>query len=175
MAEVLNTISLFFIPAVLSIVIGYGIYKRAPVYDYFIVGVKDGLKSAVEILPFIIAIFVGIEAMVSSGAMNVLQDLAEPLFSLFGIPKELTSLIILRPVSGSGSMGMLEHVLAAYGPDSFIGRCASVMTGSCETVFYVFAVYFGVTSVKRMRHCLPVGIVGYIAGVIASVMICRYI
>lgn len=175
MAEILNSVSLFFIPVVLSVVIGYGIYKRAPIYDYFITGVKDGLKTAVEILPFIIAIFVGIEAMVSSGAMDFIQDLVAPVFGLLGIPKELTSLIVLRPVSGSGSLGMLEHVLSTYGPDSFVGRCASVMTGSCETVFYVFAVYFGVTSVKRMRHCLPVGLIGYVAGVIASVFVCRYI
>ncbi len=175
MAQILNTISLFFIPAVLSVVIGYGLYRRAPIYDYFIEGVKEGLQSAVEILPFIIAIFVGIAAVVSSGAMEFLQDLAAPLFQAFGVPKELTSLIILRPVSGSGSMGVLEHVLSTYGPDSFVGRCASVMTGSCETVFYVFAVYFGVTSVKRMRHCLPVGLVGYLAGILASVFICRYI
>ena len=175
MAEILNGLSLCFIPAVLTLVIGYGIYRKAPVYDYFISGVKDGLKTAVELLPFIIAIFVGIESLVCSGAMGFLEDLAEPVFRFFAIPKELTSLVILRPVSGSGSMGILEHILATYGPDSHIGRSASVMMGSCETVFYVLAVYFGVTSVKHMRHCLPVGLISYIIGILASVFICRYI
>lgn len=175
MAEILNSVSLLFIPAALSLVIGYGLFKRAPVYDYFIKGVKEGLGTALEILPFIIAIFVGIEALVSSGAMGFLEGLTEPIFAFLGVPKEIASLVLLRPVSGSGSMGILEHILSSCGPDSYAGRCASVMMGSSETVFYVLAIYFGVTSVRRMRHCLPVGMLGYAAGILAAVFICRYI
>ena len=173
MTETLNTISLLFIPVMLSVIIGYGFYKKAPVYDYFIEGVKEGLKSAAEIMPFLIAIFVGIEALSVSGAMNGLEKLTSPILTRLGIPAELTPLILLRPVSGSGSLGLLEHILSSCGADSFAGRCASVMSGSCETVFYVFAVYFGVTSVQRTRHCLPVGLAGYAAGVAASVLVCK--
>lgn len=173
MAEILNTFSLCFIPAILSIIIGFGFYKKAPVYDYFVEGVKEGLKSAVEIMPFLIAIFVGIEALSASGVIEALEKLAAPFLGKLGVPEELTSLILLRPVSGSGSLGVLEHILAKCGPDSFAGRCASVMLGSCETVFYVFAVYFSVTAVERTRYCLPVGLLGYAAGVIASVAVCR--
>lgn len=175
MAEVLGQLSIFFIPGILTIVIGYGVLHREPVYDYFVEGAKDGIKSAVEILPFIIAIFVGIEALTSSGALEWLEGLLSPLFHFFGIPKELASLILLRPVSGSGSLVVVEKIVTQYGADSFVGRCASVMAGSCETIFYVMAVYFGATAVKRVRHALLVGIVGYVAGIFASVAVCMYL
>ena len=174
-ASVLNNVSLFFIPGIITIVIFFGIYKKAPVYDLFIEGTKDGLKTAMEILPFIIAIFVGIESLVSSGAMNFLESFLAPVFQFLGIPKELISLILLRPVSGSGSLVLVEKIITQYGPDSFIGRSASVMVGSCETIFYVLAVYFGATAVKNIRHAVSAGLIGYIIGIFASLIACMYI
>jgi len=174
-ASVLNQISLFFIPGIITLVIFFGIYKKAPIYDLFIDGAKDGLKTAMELLPFIIAIFIGIESLVSSGAMEFLEKALGPVFQLMGIPKELISLILLRPVSGSGSLVLVERIINQYGPDSFIGRSASVMVGSCETIFYVLAVYFGVTSVKHIRHAFSAGMIGYIVGIFASLLACMYI
>lgn len=174
-ASVLNHISLFFIPGIVTLVIFFGIWKKAPVYDLFIEGTKDGLKTAMEILPFIIAIFIGIEALTSSGAMNFLESVLGPVFEFFGVPKELISLVLLRPVSGSGSLVVVEKIIELYGPDSFIGRSASTMAGSCETVFYVLAVYFGATSVKNIRHAFSAGMVGYIVGIFASLLVCMYI
>lgn len=175
MSSVLGNISLFFIPGMLTIIMGYGIYKREPIYNHFIEGTKDGLKTAAEILPFIIAIFVGIEALVSSGAMSFLEMIFAPIFNLIGIPEELVSMILLRPVSGSGSLVLVERIIEAHGADGLIGRAASVMVGSCETVFYVLAVYFGATAVKNMRHALSAGLIGYLVGVVASIYICMYI
>ncbi len=174
-ASVLNYISLFFIPGIITLVIFFGICKRAPVYDLFIEGTRDGLKTAMELMPFIIAIFIGIEALVSSGAMQFLESLLGPVFRFFGVPKELISLVLFRPVSGSGSLVLVEKIVNQYGPDSFIGRSASVMMGSCETVFYVLAVYFGATSVKNIRHSFSAGMVGYLVGIFASLIVCMYI
>ena len=171
MSSILNTVSSLFIPIIIIGVIAYGIYKKAPVYDYFTAGAKEGLKTCVEMLPFIIAIFIGIEAITSSGAMEFFQKIIGPFMELIGIPRELTSIIILRPVSGSGSVVLAERLMRTYGTDSLVGTSASVMVGSCETVFYVLALYYGVTSVKKLRHALPAGIIGYIAGVLASVYI----
>lgn len=174
-ASVLNHISLFFIPGIITLVIFFGIYKRAPIYDLFIEGTRDGLKTAMELMPFIVAIFIGIEALVSSGAMQFMENVLGPIFQFFGVPKELISLVLFRPVSGSGSLVLVEKIVNEYGPDSFIGRSASVMMGSCETIFYVLAVYFGATSVKNIRHAFSAGMVGYLVGIFASLLACMYI
>lgn len=169
MSSLLNNLSTLFIPVVITIVISYGIYKKAPIYDYFISGAIDGLKTAAGMLPFIIAIFIGIEAVTSSGVIDLFQKLCTPLFRFLHIPSELTSIIILRPVSGSGSLVLAEQIMQKSGVDSFAGISSAVMVGSCETVFYVLALYFGVTSVKKLRHAVHAGIIGYIVGVLASV------
>lgn len=175
MSAFFSTLSALFIPAMFTGIIGYGLFKKAPVYDLFVSGAKDGLKTAVEILPFLIAIFIGIEALVSSGAMDFFQRLLSPLLSFFHIPEELISLILLRPVSGSGSLVLAERIMAENGPDGLVGRAASVMVGSCETVFYVLALYFGVTAVKNIRHAFIAGVAGYVVGIFASIFICRII
>lgn len=172
MSNILAIISIFFIPLFITVILIYGLKKRIPIYDVFITGAKDGLSTCIEILPFIIGIFIAIEALTSSGAMAFIQSTVAPLFEVFRVPEELISLIMLRPVSGSGSLAIVEHIMTEYGPDSYVGRAAAVMTGSCETVFYVLALYFGVTSVKKMRHAFSAGLIGYISGVFASVYIC---
>lgn len=173
MSTALSTLSVFFIPVIITIIIVYGLKKKAPVYDLFAEGAKDGISTAIEILPFIIAIFIGIEAITSSGAMEWLQTILGPVFEFFGIPEDLISLILLRPVSGSGSLVLAQRIMEDCGPDSLVGRAASVMVGSCETVFYVLALYFGVTAVKKMRHAFAAGLIGYIIGILASVFICN--
>lgn len=173
MTAFLSAVSIFFIPVIITSIILYGLRKKAPVYDLFTEGAKDGIKTAVEILPFIIAIFIGIEAITSSGAMAWLENILGPIFEKIGIPRQLLSLILLRPVSGSGSMVLAERIMEASGVDTFIGRSAAVMVGSCETVFYVLALYFGVTAVKKMRHAFPAGLIGYIVGIIASLLVCK--
>ena len=173
MIDFLGILSFCFIPGLMTIIIGHGLIKGTAVYESFVEGAKDGIATALEILPFIIAIFIGIDAMVSSGAMMFLEDFLGPLIEKIGIPRELSSLILLRPVSGSGSLALMERMVTTYGANSFIGKTAAVMVGSCETVFYVMALYFGVTAVKKIRHSLAAGVIGYIAGVIASVWICR--
>ncbi len=171
----LSTVSIFFIPVIISVILLHGLKKGVPVYDLFAEGAKDGMKICIEILPFIIAIFIAIEALTSSGAISWLEELLSPVLTFFGIPKELTSLILLRPVSGSGSLILAEEIMKNYGVDTLIGRSAAVMAGSCETFFYVLALYFGVTSVKKMRHAFSAGLIGYIIGIFASVYICMII
>lgn len=174
MSSFLSIFSVLFLPILITIILLYGIRKKTPIYDVFIDGAREGLHTCVEILPFIIGIFIAIEALTSSGAMSFMEKAASPLFDLLGIPEELISLIILRPVSGSGSLVVVEGIMESAGPDSFIGRSAAVMVGSCETVFYVLALYFGVTSVKKMRHAFAAGLIGYIAGIFASVYLCKF-
>ena len=171
----LSTISLFFIPVIITVILLHGLKNKVPVYDLFSEGAKDGIAAALEILPFIIAIFVAINALTSSGAIDWLQNLFSPFLNLIGIPEELTTLILLRPISGSGSLLLAEEIMREHGVDTLIGRSAAVMAGSCETFFYVLALYFGVTSVKKMRHAFIAGLIGYVTGVLMSVYICMII
>lgn len=175
MSDILSVFSIFFLPLLITVILLYGIKKKTPIYDVFIEGAKEGLKTCVDILPFIIGIFIAIEALTSSGAMDFIEKISQPVFGLLGIPEDLISLIFLRPVSGSGSLVVAEKIMEEVGPDSFAGRSAAVMVGSCETIFYVLALYFGVTSVKKMRHAFVAGLIGYIAGIFASVYICKFI
>lgn len=174
MSSILSVFSILFLPFLITTILIYGIKTKTPIYDVFIEGARDGLKTCIDILPFIIGIFIAIEALTSSGAMSFIESTAAPFFRLIHIPEELISLILLRPVSGSGSLVVVENIMNTVGPDSFIGRSAAVMAGSCETVFYVLALYFGVTSVKKMRHAFAAGLIGYITGVFASVYICKF-
>jgi len=175
MTVFLSTISIFFIPVIITVILIHGLVNKVPVYDLFSEGAKDGINTAVEILPFIIAIFVAINALIASGAINCLQSLLSPLLDILGIPEELTSLILLRPISGSSSLLLAEDIMKTNGVDTLIGRSAAVMAGSCETFFYVLALYFGVTSVKKMRHAFSAGLIGYLIGVLLSVYVCMLI
>lgn len=173
MTDILSIFSVLFLPFLIAVILIYGVKSKIAVYDIFIRGAKEGLHTCVDILPFIVGIFIAIEALTSSGAMNFIQKIVSPVFNIIGVPEELISVILLRPVSGSSSLAVVQTVMEAAGPDSFVGRAAAVMVGSCETVFYVLALYFGVTAVKKMRHALAAGLIGYIAGIFASVYICK--
>ena len=174
-SPVFSFVTAGFIPIMAAVIIGWGLYRRAPVYDYFIEGARRGLSTAMDILPFLIGIFLAINCLTASGFLGFINQLLHPLFQFLNIPAELLPLICLRAVSGSGSLMIVQNIMETAGPDSYTGRVACVMSGGCETVIYVLALYFGVTRVKKMRHALIGGLIGYLTGVIVSLIICRYI
>ena len=173
MSGILYLITAGFIPAMAAVIIAYGLIKKAPVYDYFIEGARKGLTTAFEILPFLIGIFLAINCLSASGLMGLINLIFQPLFALLGIPPDLLPLIFLRAVSGSGSLMIVQNIMETAGPDSYAGRVACVMSGGCETIIYVLALYFGVTHAKNMRHTLKGGLIGYFTGVIVSLLVCR--
>ena len=175
MNSIFSLCSTAFIPAVSLIIILYGIMHKAPVYDYFIEGAKEGLKTAIEILPFLIGIFLAVNSLTASGTLKLIDNFFSPLFNFTKIPSELLPLIFLRAISGSGSYIILQDILESVGPDSYAGRVACVMTGGCETIIYVLALYFSVTHAKEMRHAFKGGLIGYISGIVVSIVLCRYI
>lgn len=174
MSQFLSILTTGFIPVMAAVIVAYGLWKRAPIYDYFIEGAKKGLETAIDILPFLIGIFLAINCLTISGFLGFLNVALQPFFAFLGIPADLLPLICLRAVSGSGSMMIVQSIMENTGPDSYAGRAACVMSGGCETIIYVLALYFGVTKVKKMRHALTGGLVGYITGVIVSLIVCRY-
>ncbi|MFU0800596.1 MAG: spore maturation protein [Xylanivirga thermophila] len=163
------------IPFFIFIVLAYGYVKDIDVYDTFIEGAAEGISTVIKVLPYLVAMFVAISIFRASGAMDMLVGFLSPITSFLGIPAEVMPLAIMRPMSGAASTGMLAELLNEYGPDSFIGRVASTMAGSTETIFYTLSVYFGSIGIRKTRHTVWAALLADLAGIIASVFICNLV
>lgn len=166
-------LSTFITPVLLIILLIYGAVKKVNCYNAFVSGTKKALTLCKDLFPFIITIFVAIQLLNFSGVDQVLSTALEPVFSLLGVPPELSKLLIIRPFSGSGSLSVYENILSTYGPDSYAARCASVILGSSETVFYVATIYFSKTKVKRLLYAIPVAFIATLVGTILSCWLCK--
>lgn len=151
----MTKISDYIIPCIVVLIIFHGAFKGVDIFTEFISGAKGGFKIVLNIAPTLIALFLAINMLKASGGLEILCSILSPVTDILGIPKETTPLTVLSPISGSGSIGMYESILTDFGPDSFIGRCASVMMGSTETTFYTMTLYYGSVGVKKSRHTLP--------------------
>ena len=169
------TLSAFIIPVLLICLLLYAWRKKVNAYGAFINGAKGAFDLCLDIFPFLVAIFVAVELFNASGLTDSLSTLLKPVFEFVGIPAELSKLILLRPFSGSASLALVEEIFADYGPDSYIARCASVIMGSSETIFYVATIYFSQTKVKKLLYAIPVALVCTIIGAIVSCLICKII
>lgn len=163
----------YLVPLVIVAIIGYGLWRRENVFDLFIGGARDGIGVAVSILPSLVALMTAVAMFRASGAMDLLVAAAAPLGRALHFPAEIVPLALMRPVSGSGSLSILEQLFRQYGPDSFIGRVASVLQGSTETTFYTIAVYFGAVGVTRTRHAVPAALAAEFCGFVMSVLAVR--
>jgi spore maturation protein B len=170
---VINIISALAIPAFILVFLGWGIVKKVKVYEVFVEGAKDGFTTAVKIIPYLVAMLIAIGIFRASGAMDVVVSLLSPVTNVIGMPAEVLPLGLLRPLSGSGSMGLMTELMKTHGPDSFIGVLASTVFGSSETTFYILAVYFGSVGIKNTRHALPAGLIADLFGLLGAVFIVR--
>ncbi|HEY8394315.1 MAG TPA: spore maturation protein [Thermaerobacter sp.] len=171
--ELVQVLSTWAIPFLLVAIPVYGYARGVRVYEAFIEGAKDGFSVGVQILPYLIAILAAIGVFRESGAMNLLVNLLAPVLDRAGIPGEVLPLALIRPLSGGGAFGIMTDLIHRWGPDSFIGRVASVMQGSTDTTFYILTVYFGSVGIRESRHALPVGLIADAAGILASVIFVR--
>ncbi len=161
------------IPFLIFVILLAAIRKKIKVYEVFVDGAKEGFEIAVMIIPYLVAILVAIGMFRASGGMEFIIRYIAPLTNKLGMPAETLSVALMRPLSGSGSLGIITELLKTHGPDSFIGRVASTMYGSTETTFYVIAVYFGVVNIKKTRHSVPAGLIADVIGLGAAVFICH--
>lgn len=161
------------LPLLIGVILFYGIIKGVDIYSAFVEGAMDGAKSALKIFPYILAIIFAINIFIQSGAEEFIVRLFNPIASMLGFPTELLSLSIVKPLSGSGSLGVFQTILHNHGADSYIGRSASVIMGSSETIFYTTAIYFGSVGISNYRYTIKVGIISHIATIIASLIACR--
>ncbi len=163
----------FVMPAFACIVVVFGLIKRVPVFDIFLKGAKEGIQILYNIAPTIIGLVFAVDLLRSSGAIDAICNFIEPAADYLGFPKEIVPMVLLRPVSGSGSTALLTSLYEQCGPDSFAGRVASVLAGSSETTFYAIAMYFGCIKVKKIRHTLFAAIIADITAAVMSVLTVR--
>jgi spore maturation protein B len=169
--QIISIISLWFIPVLIGFILLYGTVKKVPTYETFVEGGKEGIKMAFSIIPFLVGMMVAISIFRASGALDFMIDWIRPGLEKFGIPADIFPLAIIRPISGTAALGMTSDLIAAHGPDSFIGRLASTIQGSTDTTFYVLTVYFGAVGIKKMGDALKVGLLADLAGFAAAIVV----
>lgn len=165
-------ISMLILPVIIILILVTGAYKGVKVYETFVNGAKDGFVTVYKIAPYLLTMLFAIDIFRKSGAMDYLINLISPLASLLGIPEGIMPMIVIKPLSGSGALGVMTDIMKTYGVDSLEGRVAAVMMGSTETIFYTLSVYFGACQIKNIRHSLPAALIAHLVGSLAAVYIC---
>ena len=161
------------VPLLLALAASWGLWKRVDVYDALTRGAADGLTVLFRVVPALVGLLTAVSMFRASGAMEFLSSLCGPVLELLGIPPETAPLLLVRPVSGSGALAVGSELMNTYGPDSYIGRVASVMLGSTETTFYTVAVYFGAAGIYKTRHTIPAALIADLTGFMASALAVR--
>ncbi len=170
----LSEVAKYIIPTLLVGIPFYALaFHKVPVYEVFVEGAKDGFTIAVRIIPYLVAILVAVGMFRASGALDLLLGALAPVLNFVGFPPENLPLALMRPLSGSGSLGLLTDLVNEHGADSLTAKIGATMYGSSETTFYVLAVYFGSVGVVRSRHAVPAGLFADAVGAIAAVFFCK--
>jgi len=168
-----NFISQLIIPFFILLVVLYGVFKKVRVYDCFVAGAKDGIGVVLRIFPYLLAIFVAVKSFQASGALDFAKTLFGGLFAALHIPIEVISMAIVKPLSGSASLGLFTDIVKTTGPDSMASMISAVIMGSAETTFYVLAVYLGAVGIRKTRYLVPVCVLSDIFGIIIAIAMVR--
>ncbi len=165
----------FFIPSMVLFIILYGLCKGVEIYDLFLEGVKEGLEMVLKIFPTMFAMVVAIDVLVKSNIMRDFTALLQPILNFLHFPGEVLSLAIMRPISGSSSLVMMNDILRTYGPDSMVGRIASVIQGSTDTTIYILSLYFSSVGIKKTRYALLVGLLADFCAIVLSIAVIHFL
>jgi len=165
-------ISIFAMPVMITIILVYALYKKEKVFDIFMSGAKQGIEVSFRIISPIVGIMTAIGMFSASGAMDFFIEFIKPVTSFLRIPTEVTPLVLMKPISGSASLGIMSQMLGEYGVDTKIGKVASAIMGCTETTFYTVAVYFGAVGIKNIKYVIPVAL---LADIISIVVVCNII
>jgi spore maturation protein B len=161
------------IPIIIVSITAYGVVKKVKVYDCFVEGAKEGISICLRIFPYLLAMLIAVGVFRESNALDYFITIVKPIVKFIGLPPEVVPLVLVKPLSGSGAMGIFAETLNKFGADSYIGRVSSIIIGSTETIFYTLTVYFGAVGVKKIRHTLWVAILADLICVIMAVNIVR--
>lgn len=171
----INLLSLYALPLIIVTILTIGIVKKVPIYEEFTEGATDGFSVAVNIIPYLVAIIVGISMFRASGAMDSIATFLAPLLTKFSIPVDSIPIMITRSLSGSATLGLFTEIAHKLGPDAYATKLCAVIVGSSETTFYVLSVYFGSIGIKKFRYALLVGLLADFIGIIAAVFVCSWL
>ena len=173
--SLIYSISAWIIPSIILITLVFAVVKKIPVYETFIDGAKDGLKVTVGIIPYLIAIITAVSMLRASGAIDLAARAFSGCLDYFKIPVDVVTIMFIRSLSGSAVLGLFSEIAGNFGPDAYATKLAAIMVGSSETTFYVLSVYFGAVGVKKFRHSLCAGVFADIIGIIAAVLVARWL
>lgn len=174
MREVLNLISVWILPCLISVILVTALIKKVPAYETFTEGAKEGFVTGVKILPYLVAIMAAVGMFRASGAIECLANLFGYALEALKIPTDTIPLMLTRSLSGGATLGVLSDIVNANGADSYAAKLAAVITGSSETTFYVLSVYFGAIGIKKFRHAVLTGILADLTGIVAAVIVCGW-
>ncbi len=163
-------IGILCVPAMIVGILAYALYRKVKVYDAFMEGAREGMVTLFKIFPALLGLIVSVGMLRASGAFEWIVRLLNPFTSMLGFPSELIPLMLMRPISGSGAMAVITDIFQNYSPDSFVGKCASVMMGSTETTFYTIAIYYGSIGITKIRHTAKAALVADFVGMIGAVV-----
>lgn len=170
----INYLSNLIVPFIVLIIILYG-SRKINVYDTFIEGAKSSVGMIMTLFPTLLAMILGVNIIINSGLLDFILNIFKPLFELIKFPTEVLPLAIVRPISGSASLAILNNLFQTYGPDSFIGLLGSIMQGSTDTTFYILTLYFGSVGIKKIKYAMWAGLFADLMGIISSIIITRFI
>lgn len=168
--NLVNVISLWFIPVLIAFILLYATFKKVPTYETFVEGGKEGIQIAVQLIPFLLGMLVAISVFRASGALDFFIQWMKPFLDWLGIPSEIVPLALIRPISGAAGLAITTDLITTFGADSYIGRLASVIQGSTDTTLYILTVYFGAVGIKKMKYALKVGLLADLIGVICAIV-----
>ena len=171
----MNFITNLIIPFIIIFIILNGVFKKVNVYDEFLSGATESFDMVIKIFPCLLAMILGINIFLKSGVVDLLYQLINPLFKLIKVPTQIFPMMIMRPISGTSTLAILNDIFKTYGPDSFIGRLASIIQGSTDTTFYVLTLYFGSIGIKKIRYSMIAGLFADLVGITAAVIITKLI
>jgi len=169
----MSWLSVIIIPIVVLLIVYNGLKNRINVYNSFLEGAKEGLITVFNIAPAILAMIFAVNIFLKSGVIYFILGLFKPLFSVLNIPFNIIPMAVLRPISGTASLAILNDLFLKYGPDSSIGRLASILQGCTDTTIYVLALYFGSIKIVKTKYALPVGLFADLVGIIMAFVLTK--
>lgn len=167
----MNNISNYIIPIIVLIIVLYALKKRVDIYDTFIDGTKESFDMTLKVFPNLLAMVFGVNIFLKSGVLDFIFNNLKPIFSYINVQIEILPMAIMRPISGSASLAILNDMFLNYGPDSFIGTVASIIQGSTDTTFYVLTLYFGSIGIKKIRYAMWAGLFSDLVGIVTAIIL----